>query len=60
MSAQLSADKPTIKILLYIDDPQISESTDSSEFFGPGSMIELMRQHAPAFAKHRITAHSWP
>lgn len=50
MSAQLSADKPTIKILLYTDDPQISQSNDLGEFLGLGSMIERLHQHAPAFA----------
>ncbi len=51
MSPQLSAKKPTIKILLYTDDPQISKSSESSEFLGLGSMIERMQQHAPAFAR---------
>ena len=50
MSAQLSADKPTIKILLYTDDPQISPSNKVGEFLGLGSMIERMQQHTPAFA----------
>lgn len=50
MTFQLATEKPTIKILLYTDDPQISESNSFDEFLGLGSMIEQMQAHAPAFA----------
>src|SRR5215213_2751609 len=49
-SAQLEAEKPTIKILLYTDDPQIAPTNDAGQFFGLGSMIERLQAHAPTFA----------
>ena len=42
--------KPKIRILLYTDDPRITESNSLLHFFGLGSMIERMRAHAPVFA----------
>lgn len=50
MIADLVAEKPNIKILLYTDDPQISISEDSTDFFALGSMLKRMQAHAPAFA----------
>ena len=31
---RLAPDKPTIKILLYTDDPQITETNDFGQFLG--------------------------
>lgn len=42
--------KPTIKILLYTDNPLIAPTDDFGEFFGLGSMIERLQDHAPTFA----------
>lgn len=50
MTAPLSADKPTIKILIYTDDPQVSASSLPGDFFGIGSMLDRLQAHAPAFA----------
>ena len=48
MTAQNVAKKPTIKILLYTDDPYaISEGTN---LLGLSSMIERLMAHQPAFA----------
>jgi hypothetical protein len=53
MTAQLAAEKPTIKILLYTDEPQISTSEESNQFFALGSMLMRLRAHEPVFAKIR-------
>ena len=55
MSAQLSADKPTIKILIYTDDPEVSPTEDISVFFGLGSMLARLKAHEPAFATIKPT-----
>ncbi len=54
MSEQLAANRPTIKILLYTDDPQVSPTAHLGEFLGLGSMIERLNQHAPTFADLNI------
>jgi hypothetical protein len=54
MSEQLAANRPTIKILLYTDDPQVSPTDHLGEFLGLGSMIERLNQHAPTFADLNI------
>jgi len=51
---RLAPKKPTIKILLYTDDPQIAPSDDFGQFFGLGSMIERLKSHAPTFADLEI------
>jgi len=51
---QLPPEKPTIKILLYTDDPQIAPTNDFGHFFGLGSMIERLRAHTPTFANLEI------
>ena len=43
-------EKPTIKILLYTDNPKIAETNDFGQFFGLGSMIARAEAHAPTFA----------
>ncbi|MEN3328160.1 MAG: hypothetical protein V7638_2967 [Acidobacteriota bacterium] len=48
MTAQLAAEKPTIKILLYTDDPR--SITDGTKLLGLSSMIERLKAHSPAFA----------
>ncbi len=48
MPAQLPTQRPTIKILLYTDDP--CAITDGKNLLGLGSMIERLNAHAPAFA----------
>ena len=48
---QLAPQKPTIKILLYTDDPQIAPTDDFGQFFGLGSMIQRLQAHAPTFAR---------
>jgi len=48
MTAQLVAEKPTIKILLYTDDPR--SITNGTKLLGLSSMIERLQAHAPAFA----------
>jgi hypothetical protein len=49
MTAQIVAERPTIKILLYTDDPNvISEGTN---LLGLSSMIDRLKAHPPAFAK---------
>ncbi len=48
----LFTEKPTIKILLYTDDP--NEATRGNDLFGIGSLIERLEAHAPAFAALRI------
>ncbi len=48
MTAQLVAEKPTIKILLYTDDPR--SITDGTKLLGLSSMIERLQAHAPTFA----------
>ncbi|HEU4714179.1 MAG TPA: hypothetical protein VFS76_21610 [Pyrinomonadaceae bacterium] len=52
MAAQLVAQKPTIKILLYTDNPAM-ENNDA--FFGLQSMNERLLSHAPRFAKLQTT-----
>ena len=49
MTAQLLAQRPTIKILLYTDDP--NAITDGKNLLGLGSMIDRLNDHAPVFAK---------
>ena len=48
MTAQLPTQRPTIKILLYTDDP--CAITDGKNLLGLGSMIERLKAHAPVFA----------
>ncbi|HXM51630.1 MAG TPA: hypothetical protein VN956_27565 [Pyrinomonadaceae bacterium] len=48
MNAQLLANKPTINILLYTDDP---ETTDDDGLFSLGTMIGHIQAHSPTFAK---------
>ena len=48
MTAQILAQRPTIKILLYTDDP--NAITDGDNLLGLGSMIERLKAHAPRFA----------
>jgi len=48
MTAQRLAQRPTIKILLYTDDP--SAITAGKNLLGLGSMIRRLRAHAPVFA----------
>ena len=48
--AQLPVEKPTIKILLYTDDAQFSESKSFDQFLGLGLMIERLKGHEPTFA----------
>lgn len=55
MSVLLATPKPTIKILLYTDNSQFSVSSDFSELFGLGFMIERLQGHAPTFANLSIT-----
>lgn len=50
MSAQLEAEKPTIKILLYTDNPEIAPTNDPGQLFGLGSMLDRLKAHAPTFA----------
>jgi hypothetical protein len=49
-NTQLAPEKPTIKILLYTDDPQIAPTNEFGQFFGLGSMIDRLKAHEPAFA----------
>jgi len=42
--------KPTIKILLYTDDPLIAKTNGFGQFFGLGSMKERLLAHGPSFA----------
>lgn len=51
---RLAPKKPTIKILLYTDDPQIAPTDDFGQFFGLGSMIERLKAHTPTFADLEI------
>lgn len=48
MTAQLLAQRPKIKILLYTDDP--TAISDGKNLLGLGSMIERLKSHAPVFA----------
>lgn len=48
MTAQLAAEKPTIKILLYTDDPR--SITNGTKLLGLSSMIERLKAHSPTFA----------
>jgi len=48
MTAQTLAEKPTIKILLYTDDPNVI--SDGKNLLGLNSMIERLKAHAPVFA----------
>jgi hypothetical protein len=41
--------RPTIKILLYTDDPRVS--TNNIDAFGLGTMLEHLGIHSPAFAQ---------
>ena len=50
-NAQLDAEKPTIKILLYTDNPDIARTNDRAQLFGLGSMLDRLEAHAPTFAK---------
>lgn len=53
MTAQIVAKKPTIKILLYTDDPNaISQGTN---LLGLSSMIDRLKAHKPAFADLSVT-----
>lgn len=49
-NTKLAPEKPTIKILLYTDDPQIAPTNEFGQFFGLGSMIDRLKVHEPAFA----------
>ncbi len=51
---RLAPKKPTIKILLYTDDPQVAPTNDFGQFFGLGSMIERLKAHTPTFADLEI------
>ena len=46
----LAPEKPTIKILIYTDDPQIALTNDFGQFFGLGSMKDRLLAHKPTFA----------
>jgi hypothetical protein len=46
----LAPEKPTIKILIYTDDPQIALTKDFGQFFGLGSMEDRLLAHEPTFA----------
>ncbi|HSE16266.1 MAG TPA: hypothetical protein VLB46_04390 [Pyrinomonadaceae bacterium] len=48
MTAQTLAQKPTIKILLYTDDP--TGISDGKNLLGLSSMIQRLKAHAPVFA----------
>ncbi|MGA9994105.1 MAG: hypothetical protein WBP93_01770 [Pyrinomonadaceae bacterium] len=48
----LPAERPTIRILLYTDDPKVI--TKGNELMGLGLMIEHLQAHAPAFAKIEV------
>lgn len=48
MTAQLLAQKPTIKILLYTDDP--NAISDGDNLLGLSSMMERLDAYAPVFA----------
>lgn len=52
MTPQLAAERPTIKILLYSDDPR--SITNGTKLLGLSSMIERLQAHAPAFAELSI------
>lgn len=53
MTAQIVAKKPTIKILLYTDDPNaIGQGTN---LLGLSSMIDRLNAHKPAFADLSVT-----
>ncbi|HEY6803977.1 MAG TPA: hypothetical protein VI306_10395 [Pyrinomonadaceae bacterium] len=52
MTTRTTALKPTIKILLYTDDPNVI--TDGNSFLGLGSMIERLKAHGPTFADLKI------
>jgi hypothetical protein len=54
-STPLKAEKPTIKILLYTDDPEIAPTNDPGQLFGLGSMLDRLHAHAPSFAKIETT-----
>jgi hypothetical protein len=49
-STPLKAEKPTIKILLYTDDPEIAPTNDPGQLFGLGSMLDRLHAHTPSFA----------
>lgn len=45
------AEKPTIKVLLYTDDPQLVKDVEDEEIaFGVGRLKKFMARHPPAFA----------
>lgn len=48
MSAQLMAERPTIKILLYTDDP--NAISDGKNLLGLSSMMERLEAYAPLYA----------
>src|SRR5215813_12959262 len=48
MTAQSLPQRPTIKILLYTDDPDAI--SDRKNLFGLSSMIERLKAHGPMFA----------
>lgn len=48
MTAQLLAERPTIRILLYTDDP--NAISQGNNLLGLSSMIDRLKAHAPAFA----------
>ena len=50
MKTKLAVEKPTIKILLYTDDPRFSLSENFDQFLGLGLMVERLNGHAPTFA----------
>lgn len=52
MIAQLSADKPTLKILLYTDD---TDMDFDAPFLGLGEMVKRLHAHAPTFANLETT-----
>ena len=50
----LAPDKPTIKILVYTDDPRINLTNDLSQFFGLGAMKERLLAHQSTFANFDV------
>lgn len=52
MSLQLRITKPTIKILLYTDDPSVIN--DGRDTLGLATMIDHLHAHAPAFARLEV------
>jgi hypothetical protein len=54
-ASNLFTDLQTIRVLIYTDDPQVTETLISSKSFGVGLLLKFLNAHQPAFAHIEVT-----